>query len=259
MSFEVWNKSFGILFEHMLGSVATVQPDATGNPTVYEHTFTPGDLSAKSLSWQKGVEKDDGTVQAFSYTGVKIAGWTLGITVDQILQLSLDVDARAEVTSEALGSATFPASCSFFHFQQGSLEVDDVAIATVSSAEITGSNSFDTERYFLGSGGLKGEQREQDFRDVGGTLTADFENITDFYNNFTGDTSMKLELIFVGDTISGTYNDELHITINDVRFTGETPKIDGPDVAVQNVPFEAYDDGTNDVISILYRTTDATP
>lgn len=259
MAFEVWNKSFGLLFEHMLGAVVTTQPDSTGSPLVFDHTFTPGDLSSKSMSWQKGVEDDSGTSVPFSYNGVKIESWTIGIDVDGILQLSLDLDSRQEVTSESLAAATYPTDCEFFHFQQGSLEVDDAVIATISTAEITGNNALKNDRYFLSSGGLKLEQREMDFRDISGSLTADFENLTDFYNLFAGDTSAKLELIFAGSVIENTFVDTFHVTMNDVRFTGETPKIEGPDVAVQNVPFEAFDPDSGDVINILYRTADATP
>src|SRR5262249_46851663 len=45
---EVWNKGYGLWLKHAFGAVTSTQPDSVGNPTVWDHTFTPGDLAAKS-------------------------------------------------------------------------------------------------------------------------------------------------------------------------------------------------------------------
>ena len=44
-----------------------------------------------------------------------------------------------------------------------------------------------------------------------------------------------------------------------MRFTGETPKINGPDLVYQNIPFVGLDDSAADAIKIDYQTTDTTP
>src|SRR5690606_18707867 len=172
IGFEVADKQFGLLFEHMLGAVNTSQPDAVNDPNVYEHMFTPGALSVnRALTMQKGVEKTDGSVQAFSYHGCKITEWEFSIAVDQILNLELTVDAEEESTSEGLAVASYP-DIELFHFGQATLEVDGSPIAIVSDATVAGSTGFKVDRYFLGQTGKKLEPRENALRTITGTLTA---------------------------------------------------------------------------------------
>lgn len=74
---EVETKNFGRWFKHAMGGVATTQPDAANSPTVYKHTFTPGDLPT-SLTVQVGKpDVSTGTVNPFTYHGVTIASWKL--------------------------------------------------------------------------------------------------------------------------------------------------------------------------------------
>lgn len=257
VDFEVWTNNFGLLFKHMLGDNVT-----TANPlaTAYQHTFEPGSLDGLSMSWQKGIENDGGTATPFSYTGVKVASWTLSNSVDEILQLSLELDAKEEITSESLAVASYPANAKFFHFQQGTVEIDDTIVAAISTFEVTGTNALDNERYFLGSAGKKAEQRENDFRTITGNFTADFINTTEVYDRFTADTSAKIELIFdTGVEIETGYTEKVHVTLNDCRFTGETPKAASADVAEISAPFEAIKPAAGEAISILYQTTDTLP
>lgn len=260
ISFEVADVGFGLLFKHMLGAVATTQPDLVNDPQVFDHKFTAGDISAKSLTMQKGVEKTDGTVQAFSYHGCKIPNWEMTISVDAILNLNLTVDAEEESTAEALAVASYP-DLELFHFGGATLEVDDAPVAIVSDASVSGGNSLKVDRYFLGQTGHKLAPREMDLRTLAGNLSAEFQNLTDFYNAFSQDTKKKLELIFLGSVLPGTtgFTRELRITLNDVRFTGETPRVEGIDVGVQSVPFAGFVPETGEAIEVLYRTTDATP
>lgn len=256
---EVMDQGFGRFFEHMLGAVATTQPDDSNSPTVYAHTFTPGDLLDKSLTLQKGVEKTDGTVQAFTYHGAKIVNWELSIDNDGILMFVPEFDCKEEVTSTGLATASYPSSLAPFHFAQGSLKVDSSAVATVSQATITGSNALKTDRYYLGQSGTKSQQRENEYRGSGGQLTAEFEDLATFYALFTGDTSAELELQFTGALISDDEYTQLTITQKDVRFTGETPQISGPDVPEMTIPWEAFEDASGDSIEIVLQNEEENP
>lgn len=262
VGFEVAQAGFGLFFKHLLGSVATAQPDATNDPTVYEHTFTPGTLTGKSLTLQKGVEKPDGTVQAFTYEGSKVVSAEFSNDQDGLLMLDLEFDCEAESTATALAAASYTTP-TVFTYSEGSLEIDDSVLANVRSVGSLGiQNNLLTERYFLGNSGLKSEPINVPFDTIGGSLDVEFQNLTNFYNLFTADTAAKLELIYIGGVIAGgtgSFNYELHITIADVRFEGETPKISGPELVYQNIPFIGLDPSSGDAVTILYRTTDSTP
>lgn len=62
LGFELFEQGMGVLFEHMLGSVTS---STTGG--VATHTFTPGDLTSKSLTIQVGRPTVTGTVIPFTY------------------------------------------------------------------------------------------------------------------------------------------------------------------------------------------------
>jgi hypothetical protein len=86
---------------------------------------------------------------------------------------------------------------------------------------------------------------------VDGALSAEFISAATFYDRFAADTAATLSLVFTSGTSS------LTIAVPEVRFTGGTPTVGGPDVIVADVPFEGQYDGTNAGITITYVTADA--
>lgn len=255
---EVATKGFGRWFEQMLGGTpAITQPDSVGNPTVYQHVYSMGSLAGKSLTVQKGLRDQAGaTVQQFTFHGCKVASWQLGIAVGEILKLSTTLDAEDVDTTTALAAHTFT-DASVFHFAQGTLKVGGSSVAKVSSANISGNNSLKTDSFFLGTGGLKGQPEPNDFPSIEGSLSAEFESAATFYDRFTADSAAALVLEFEGGAISGTYKHKLTVEVPEVHFLGDTPKVNGPDVIVQDVPFEGAYDGTNAGVKVTLVTTDS--
>lgn len=259
VQFEVATTQFGLLFEHMLGAVATSQPGTVA----YEHIFTPGPLSSDAggpgaLTVQKGVEQTNSTVQPFSFIGSMVTDWTMAVSVDEYLTLDLGVDAREVVTSEALAAGTYPA-LELLHWALGDILVQGSSVACVTDFTLAGSNNLRTDRICLGGGGLKSQPYENDFREITGTITADFANLTDFYDLFAADTSATIKLTFTGTDIEPTFPNLLIIDLFDVRFEGEVPKVTGPEPSMQNVPFTAWVDASGQSIQFTYQTADATP
>ena len=254
VAFEVATTTFGRFFENMLGGTPTIVQQAA--TPAWLQTHIPGDIDGKSMTLQKGVEKTDGTVQAFTYHGAKVVSWEISISKNGLCILTLDFDCEDEDTTTALASASYP-TLSLFHFAQATLKKDTVALANVSDMTIRGTNPMDTDRYFLGTAGLKAEPLENDFRVISGNISAEFANITDYHAAFAGDTTLQLDLEFVGAEIDPAPEDEeLFFTVYDVRLTGETPKISGPAPAVQAVPYEAFEEDAGTSIRILYQSTD---
>lgn len=90
LALELYNRGLGKLFTVMFGGVAT-----TGAGP-YTHTFTPADLAGDSLTVQVGRPSVDGTVNPFTYTGVKVGSWSLSCNVGEIAQLKLSTIAQNE-------------------------------------------------------------------------------------------------------------------------------------------------------------------
>lgn len=256
LEMELATKGQGLWWKHALGAVATSQPDAGGNPTVYDHSFTPGDLFDKMLTVQVGRERENLTVHPFTYHGVKIQDWELKCAVNELAKLTLTVVGEDEDTSTALASASYPSGLTFFPFTQGTLTIGGTA-TKVRDASLKGANNLSADRWYLGSA-LMRQPIEQSLRVYTGNVAADFEDTT-AYNRFVNGTEAALVLKFEGATITGIYKFTVQITAN-VRFDGETPTIGGREVIKQPLPFKAIASSTDaSALTVLYRTTDTTP
>lgn len=251
---EVATKGFSRWFQHILGSTPTVVQQ--GATPAYLHTHALASTQGKSLTILKSLRQGDSTeVETFRYHGCKITSAEFSISAGEILTLSIDVDAEDEDTVTAMPTATF-LDAPVFHFKQGVLKVDGSSVAAVTSASVSVENPMQTDRYYLGSAGLKAEPRENDFPAVSGSLSAEFLSPTVFYDRFVADSAAALILEFEGATISGAYKETLRITVPEVHFTGETPKVGGPDIVALDVPYEAAAVGSTAGTTIEYISTD---
>lgn len=255
VTFEIATKGFGLFFHHLLGAVSSVNTVGT----VWTHTFTPGTLLGKGLTIQKGIEKADGTVQAFTYEGAKIVAADFSNDQDGLLLGTFTFDAQKELTATALATATYTTP-TVFAYSEGAVKKDGVTIASVRSVPSCRiENNLLTDRRFLGNTGEKSEQINVPFDTISGNLDIEFQNITDTYNAFKADTEVILVLEWVGGVIESTHNFTFRITINNARFEGVTPQVSGPELVYHNVPFIGLDDASLSAVEIVYKTTDNAP
>lgn len=253
---EVPTTGMGLWFEHLLGAVATANPE-TG---VYTHTYTPGALSGKSLTLQKGVEDSGGTVRPFTYEGTKILSADFSVGQDGVLMCDWEFDARRERDDIALASLTIDVP-NTYRFEQGVVKKDGSTLASVMSV---GSafirNSLATSRYFLGAAGLKAEPKNTPADQIGGSLVCEFQNLTDFYAAWRAQTPIEIILEFTTDVDLATSDFEIfRLTFEACRFDGDTPQVSNTDLVEVTVPFVGYDPDAGDAVSIFQQTSDATP
>lgn len=247
------------LLEACFGQVATTTPD--GADIARRHEFTLGSTLGKSLTIQKGVERNDGVVVPFSFIGCKVTQWELAIATRAIATLAVTVDARDAVSgagSPPLAPATFDDG-GLAHFQQAKLTRDGSPIAAVTAASITGTNPLRVERYYLGNEGLKEEQTDQGYPTVSGSMTADFVSQGDLLQAFNDDTPLAIELEFVGGEIEEGFDESLTVTIGDVRLDGETPKVSGTDLPTLTIPWTGFHDGQSTSLSAVLVNADTGP
>lgn len=257
LDLELHAKSMGLWFDHMVdGTPATSNVEGS----TYTHTYEPGDLPTGGLTLQVGRPDGAGTVQPFTYTGVRIVDWSLAANLDEIVKLGLNVVAQAETDGIALATASYPASDHLLVFTGASLTIAGSAVS-VKSFELQGTTGLKTDRRGLGSAAIL-EPSEQEMRTYGGTIDAYFENLT-AYSRFVDGTEAALVLTMQGSAASTNYNYGVVVTMN-VRFDGETPEVGGPEELAQSLPFKAVDTATGasnpaNAISIVVTNTDATP
>jgi tail tube protein len=289
ITMDLPGNQLGFWLQAMIGSYgqANATPTQISTSGVYKQIHQPGSLQGDSFCVQKGVPATNGTVEPFTYVGCKVESWTLSVEVNQIAQLALTIDARNElgganagngdplnVTTPALATPNYTSGMQLFHFREGVLSYGGTPTLTsgvvslasptvagqVKKAEVMHAVGLDKERFFLGSSGFKSEQLENAFRKISGSFDIEFQSAEAMYNAFAADTTTSLELTFTGPIIgtSGTNTLLLDIIIPNVKLEGDSPKIGGPGVVMQAVPWTGLDDQATTQIQFTYQSTDST-
>ncbi len=230
---ELANTTLATLLKHMFGTIAT-----TGAGP-YTHTASPGPLTGKAMTVQVGRPDLGGTVRPFTYAGMKVASWEITANTGEIAGLSLNLRGMTETTATALATASFDSSWAPFVFREASITLGGSASNNVRSVSLAGDNQV-PHRFRLGSGTSK-EPLQGGVRPYTGTVSADFESLTD-YNRFVNGTQAALVLAFNNGTQTFT------ITMN-VQTVGETPTIGSPELVEQPLPFRCLS-STNDATAI---------
>lgn len=249
---DVLNKSFGLWFQHMLG-----QDTITGAGADKTHTciHDPLALQGKSLTLQVGRPDIAGVVQPFTFEGGKVVDWELKAAIDEKLSLAVNMDFENVLTGMALAAAAYVASQEMFVFTEGALTVAGAAVP-VRSFSIKGNNALATDRRFLGN--TKKEPLAAGEMAIEGTLDAEFESLAR-YAAWVAGTQAQLILTFTLATLIPTtaVPFSLTVTIPKIEYTGETPKVGGPEIVRQGAPFKALYNGTDPILSLVYVTSDA--
>lgn len=254
VTIDLPTRGLGLLMSHATGSTPTGTVVSAG---VYSYAFTLGDLYGRSFTAQVGVPQYGGTVTPKSLTGCKISSFSLGVTNGGIATGRFSIDAAGFTTAQALATASYSASTSVFQFAQGAITIDAANAANIRDFNVTVTNALKNDRYNLGGLGAKSEQSIGGFRKITGTLTAEFTDTT-LLTKVLNDASAALVLTFTGATIASTYKDTLSITLPAVKFNTDVPSVSGPGPIDVAMSFEAYDDGTNQPLTIGYQTSEST-
>ncbi len=247
INFEVQQQGFGLVIKHLLGNIASAQPNVGSNPTVWEHTGTVGQLDGKSFTCQVAKAGSDGVQRAFTYRGCKFAKWDLSCSVGSLLMLKPTVDGVDETTATAMAAATYPSGVFPLGWANATITLPGGAVGNVSKFDLTGDTQLNLARRFMGATTAfnKKEQLEgANLRAYAGSIDVEWADLS-AYNLFLNGTTGVMTAMFEGPVISGSYNYALEVTLGAVRFDGQTPNVSGPDVVNTAYPWEWYYDGTN--------------
>lgn len=234
---ELYTTSIRSLLTAMMGT-------ETGGTLTY--TYTPADLYGDSLTVQIGRPDTAGTINPFTYPGMKVASWEIACAAGEIATMGLTFMGciADEGTATALVAPTYAAGLRPIKFSGANIVVAGGTLATVKQFTLSGDNKLEERRY-LGSQ-FSAEPIESDLRSYTGSIQAQFDSLT-AYQRYINHTEATL----VATLANGT--SVVKVTAN-VRFDGETPNVGGRAVLEQSLPFTVIAPGTLDSqgISIAY-------
>lgn len=243
---ELYDRSIGLLFTHMFGSVVTsgVGP--------FTHTYVPGDLTGKGLTLQAGIPNTtDGTVHPFSALGCKIPSWEIACSAGEVATVGLDVVAKDLVTSQSLVAPSYAAGIGIgMTFIGASLTVAGSAYKT-QELTIAGDNGLNTDRRFFSADGLIDEPLESELREYTAEISSEFFDLT-MWNRLVNGTTASLVSHFARGTST------CDITMN-VRFDEASTEVDGRDVVPQSIMCKAIGDTDAGAITAVLTNADSTP
>lgn len=247
LELDLARQGMGGLWLQAFGAVST-----TTNAGASTHTFTPGDLTGRSLTVQVGRPQVGGVVSPFSYAGVKVATWEVSAEAGSIVTCTFGLLAQSVTTGTALASATYPSGVRAYNFVHGAAVVAG-STSQVRAWTISGDNGLDTDRRNIGSRSFS-EPLEMALRRYEGSLTVEWSSTTD-YQRFVNGTELSLIL-----SMSASTTESAVFTAN-IRYDGYPVQVDGPDLIVPEVPFVAVASTTQDssALSLAYRCAQNAP
>ncbi len=249
---DVMNKSFGLLFQHMLG-----QDTVTGSSANKTHTCVLDSVAqqGKFMTVQIGRADVAGTPEPFTYRGGKITKWDLSCALDQILKLKTSWSFAQVATNTALAAPSWPSAQEPFIFAEGAVTVGGSS-KFAKSFRLSGDPKMVTDR--RGIGNVMKEPLAGDFTEITGSLGCEFEDLTDWAAAIAG-TQQALVITFTLATVIPTtvvpYS--LTITCPKVLFTEAKPTVGGAGLIPLELPFRVLDDRTNPPVKFEYVTSDA--
>lgn len=257
LSLPIGIVNYGLVFKHMLGAVTT-----TADGKGYRHRAEVDSLNGLGQTWEVKRSGTDGNAYGFAYVGGKITGWKL-TQGDGFLSLELEYDFRVEDTSQGVTAAKPPTFDELFAWKNLTVSLAGAPF-DADGVQLSGAHQLDTSRYPIEAGQRKNEQLEKDMRVYGGSLSGEFESMTQ-YNRFVNadptqsGTMVPLVLTRTAESVYDTNKPyKLVITLPAVRFDGTTPAVSGAGPLQGVWPFTALDAGDGP-ITIDYYTSDYLP
>jgi hypothetical protein len=254
----VMTKGFGFWLKHMMGGVATTGPAET---TVYTHTGTEASLVGDSFTCQVNRPfNPSGTNQAFTYSGGKIAKWTLSNSVEGNLLLDLDCDFQTWDTAVALATASYPTSMEPFSWVGGYVTIGG-SNYDVTEFSLEVDNGLDVDRRQIRANALKKEPTSSR-RSGTFSITADFDSLAQ--RNRAASTTRAGALAAVtgvwrGPTLLGsTIYPEFSVSIPAARFDEWSGATEGTDAISQELSGVVRYDGSASPVTVTYKSADTT-
>lgn len=263
----IYDRGLGLMFKNMLGGYT-----GSTSGSVTTQTFFPADTTGLSMSVQIGRPMtSNASVQAFTYEGCKVTDWELGVKAGEFATFMVTLDSYQEDTSQTYAAPSYVSS-NMFTSIEGTLILGGTVSTSASVSSVSGgasvsllkdvsvkpTNPLDTDRFYVGSA-FKAEQLVNNFRQITGSATIAFNDLTTVYNAFKADTPVALQLNFTGPVISGSTHSALNLLIPNIYWDKDSISVQGPQLIDQVLAFTGLSDGTNNALQLQYVTLDAAP
>lgn len=240
---EAYPNALGYLLRAAFGAPVTTQPDAAGNPTVYQHVFTPVQTNFSNVCtlppYTLEIHRD--LENAFQYAGCAVNDLSFNFGTDtKIMQATAAIIAK----KLALITKTTPSleTTNPFLWHQATVTINAVANSDVQTLDFGVNNSLEGRATLDGTKDISRIWRSGK-RSFPVNFTFDLKDLTEF-NRFRSQAEVVAKIELIGSLISGTHNYKLTIDIPKLRYTAFPINVGGAEVITAQVNGAAKYDAT---------------
>jgi len=251
LELECVSKGMGLLLQAALGNgVSTLV-----SGTTYQQNFTLGDV-LNSLTVQKAVVREDGTVDPYTFGGMVVSDWEISATQDEIVTMKVGFDGSgAYSTATAYTSPSYPTTPSLFTFTQGALYSGTFTAPTttalasaatqllnVTEFSLQGDNKLTGGQRAFGSAGKRATKPRPGDRSDGlkGKIKTIYTDVV-ARDAARDDTDLALVLTFTSTEALSTGFAQMQIAIPLVRLEPTTPNHNSGEVVEVDYDFTVLD------------------
>lgn len=240
------NVDIAPLLKHCFGTVNT-----TGAGP-YTHTYSPGVLFGKSMTWQKGMPDRNGDVVPWTFSGCKVDNFELAAQVGELVKFNFELTAKDWTKATALATANYDTDYLPFSFVDATVEIPDGTSYDVNSFSFKGQNALKKDRFKLGSRVVR-EQYDNGRMEYSIGFNVDFVQAD--YDRIEDGDLLKVS-IHLSNALDGGA-DTVELTCNG-RFIGDAPAMGGPDAVTWDYSFEIESEVSDaDACTLVLVNTDS--
>lgn len=246
----------------------------------YSHSFR-NRMEGRSTALQMGIPTTDGTLRQYDGLGGKLTKIAWSCKAGELLTATTSWDLR--YLSDPLIDTEYPAVppgaadsqtpytqatpsysvATPWDFANAQIQIGSSITAASSGAAVDGLTGFDlsverklnVSRQYYGNGGLKDEPITNEVVVISGTLTSDFINKTYFADAFYSDTPLFAIVTF--GAMSATAP-ALQFVMSNAFLNDGTPGAPSKEIVSTSFPFACTYDLTNEPLTTIIQSTDAT-
>jgi hypothetical protein len=268
LKFPLMTKGFGLWLESCFG--ASTSTLVSGSTFQQVHQFIRTGTVLPPLTIQQGHPRPDGTVDPYTYTGCTVDSFEIEQALNDVVMLTVNIDAKDVSTATGLASAAYPAAHSLYEFDQavttlgGTLTPPTTtALASISSGTLvtgwrsismTADSQITDDRWGMHAGG----RNQPTYRSRNVNLKAQVEyDSTTLRDAYLNRTTLPLLITWTTSEALSSGFATLQLVIPAMRITNDFPPepTDG-DVPVIDLEAKVFDNLTA-MAYVVLRTSDS--
>lgn len=259
-------KGLGVLLDSAHGVSTSTLVSGTTYQQVHQLALNPA-----SLCIQKGIPQTTaGTVDALSFLGCMVDSWGFDGGNDAVPTFNFKFDIRDIDSLQSFAALTYPtlAPTSIYSFEHATAGYGGTLTAPTATALASGATTNNSLRDFkfdvnnnlvrrpnIGLAGLTAKP-QVGRREVTGSFTSEYENMTSFLADYRANTSRPLVVTYTSAEAISTGFATLQFVFPTIKLRSAVPKANGDETITVEHSFKAFSTATTPALYTVLRTSD---